>query len=372
MKKLVVLISARASYSRIRSTLLNLQRRKRLEVQIVLSASASSSKYGNLGEVILNDGLEISWEIESQVDASLNSAMAKTVGLTIFGLADYLNNSKADAIMIIADRHETIAGSIAGSYLGLKTFHVQGGEITGNIDDKVRNANTHLSDYHFVANELAAERLQRFGISENRIFITGCPSLDVVKENKFAKSRIPELTGIGLASARVFEGNYLVVVQHAETTSALPPQVQIDSTIRAIDSIGVPALWIWPNSDHGGEAIIREIRKARENGRLKLVHFERSLKPELFLSILDGASCIVGNSSVALREGSLMGVPAVNIGGRQNNRLRGLNVVDVNYDPKDIHNAIANQINKKRYSPEFLYGSGESGMLIAELLEDLV
>jgi len=372
MKKLAVLISARASYSRIRSTLLTLQERNRLEVQIVLSASASSSKYGNLGEVISKDGLEISWEIESQIDASLNSAMAKTVGLTIFGLADYLNNSKADGIMIIADRHETIAGSIAGSYLGVKTFHVQGGEITGNIDDKVRNANTHLSDYHFVANEIAADRLLQFGVLKNRIFITGCPSLDLVKENKFARSKIPKLTGIGLSSEKVFDGNYLVVIQHSETTSTLPPEVQVDSTIKAIDSIGIPALWIWPNSDHGGESIIRQIRRARENGCLRLVHFERSLEPELFLSILDGASCIVGNSSVALREGSLMGVPAVNIGGRQNNRLRGLNVVDVNYDPNEISNSIANQITKKRYSPEFLYGAGESGMLIAELLEELV
>lgn len=372
MKRVVVVISARASYSRIRSVLLQLLHNRKVELHVVLSASASASTYGKLGAIIERDNIPISWKIDSQIDASLSSSMAKTVGLTMFGLVDYLQNIKADGIVIVADRHETLAGSIAGSFLGIKTFHVQGGEITGNIDDKVRNANSHLSDYHFVSNEAAARRLRDFGIQNESIFVTGCPSLDMVRDNRFDRSSIPELRGVGYPSQEVFGKKYIIVIQHPETTSSLSFSEQIMPTIDSVELSGIPALWIWPNSDLGGEIIVSEIRKAREKGALSLVHFEKTLEPEVFLSILDGASCIVGNSSVALREGALIGVPAVNIGGRQRNRLHGHNVLHVDYKVEEISEAIKKQTTKEKYDSESIYGDGQAGRLIANLIEELV
>lgn len=372
MKKLVVMVSARASYSRFRSALIQLARSDHIDLHIVLVASANSSRFGNLVKFIEQDGLRISWKIDSQIDISQKTSMAKTVGLTLLGLTDYLENVDPDALVIIADRHETIAGSISGSYLGIKTFHIQGGESTGNIDDRVRFANTHLSDYHFVANEVALERLRTCGVSHQNIFVTGCPSLDFVKDNKFDRIRIPNLTGLGLPDSKLFESEFLVVMQHPETSSKLDFPDQILPTIYAINEADVPTLWLWPNSDQGGESFTDVIRKAHTNGLLKNVHFERSLEPELFLSILDGASCIVGNSSVALRECSLIGTPAVNIGGRQSNRSHGSNVLTVQYDRSRILEAIVRQRIHGRYSPEFIYGNGESGKLIARLIEELI
>jgi UDP-hydrolysing UDP-N-acetyl-D-glucosamine 2-epimerase len=371
MKTIAIVISARASYSRIRSALIHLSHASGVNLRIVIVASGSSSRFGSLEDFIKRDGLEIAWKIDSQLDTSHKASMAKTVGLTLLGLTDYLMNLQIDGVVVIADRHETIAASISGSYLGIKTFHIQGGERTGNIDDKVRYANSHLSDYHFVSNQKALERLIDCGIDPTKIFVTGCPSLDSVPVNKFDFEKIPSFTGIGLSSKEVFIGEYLVVIQHPETTSNLKSASQISPTIDAIDAVGIPALWIWPNSDLGGDEIVGEIRKAREHGQLKRVHFERSVEPEIFLRILDGAACVIGNSSVALRECSLIGTPAVNIGGRQRDRDHGSNVLSVQYDSDEIREAIKKQMSHGRFAPEVIYGSGESGKLISRLIQEI-
>lgn len=335
-------------------------------------ASATSNRYGRLDQYIAEDGLKISWRIESQSDASLHSSMVRTTAQSLLGLADYLQNEEISGVLVVADRHETIAGSIAASYLGKTVFHIQGGEVTGNIDNKVRFANSFLSDFHFVATENAAQRLRQCGIEPTRIFVTGCPSLDFISSVENLDLNLTSLRGIGLSHDALLNGKFLVVMQHPETTSAIPYRDQIQTTIESVNKLDLPTLWIWPNSDSGSELMVGQIRKARENGLLKNVHFERSIDPELFIWLLIRASCLVGNSSVALRECSLIGTPAVNIGGRQHNRDKGKNVIDVGFNSREITDAVLSQLEMGRYPQENLYGDGKASFKILELIKKLL
>jgi UDP-hydrolysing UDP-N-acetyl-D-glucosamine 2-epimerase len=346
MKQLLTVLSARASYSRVRTVLLNLRDMDDINSHVVLIASAASTKYGKLERFLQKDGIEINWKIESQADAALESSMVRTTSYSMLGIADYILNNKIDGVLIIADRHETIAGSIASSYLNRTTFHLLGGETSGNIDNKVRYANSFLSDYHFVATQKSKVRLEDCGIQPSSVFNTGCPSLDYVP-NVTELNSIPIhnlQSGVGLDSDELFKDRYIVVLQHTETTCQLNPRTQVRATIDAVEKLQIPTLWIWPNSDSGSDELIREIAVARESGKLKHAHFERSVEPQLFLSILNGADCVIGNSSVAIRECSLLGVPAVNIGVRQKNRERAQNIIDSEFLSENIYQTILQQI----------------------------
>jgi UDP-hydrolysing UDP-N-acetyl-D-glucosamine 2-epimerase len=374
MKRLLTVLSARASYSRVRSVLLALKENSEIDSHVILTASASSLKYGKLEYFLKSDGITVNWKIESQADAALKSSMVRTTAYSMLGIADYIVNSDIHGVLVVADRHETIAGTIASSYLNRTTFHLLGGEVSGNIDNKVRYANSFLSDYHFVATQKSKSRLEKCGILSEYIFNTGCPSLDFVpKVSEFPTASIEKLLGgVGLEVSKLFKEKYVVVLQHAETTSQLNPREQISATIEAIDRLNIPTLWIWPNSDLGSDELIREITKARESGKLKLVHFERSIEPQIFLSILRESECVIGNSSVAIRECSLLGVPAVNIGSRQKDRERAFNIIDTGFDSISIYEAIVRQLKHGTYQSSELYGDGKSGVRIAELIKALL
>jgi len=372
MTKLLAVVSARASYARAKTVLKGLANSDAVDLRIALIASASSTRYGNLLGQIEQDGIRVQVKLETQLDASLASSMAKTTALSLLSLVDYIQQENIDAVLIIADRHETLAGAIAGSYLGKRVFHLQGGEQTGNIDDKVRFANSFLSDFHFVSTAAAENRLRDSGIDARCIFLTGCPSIDIAANINLEGIAVEKLGGVGAGIEGVLADDFIVVLQHSETTSSLTPRDQILPTIDAIESVGRPTLWIWPNADLGSEEIVKQIRKYREQGKLRHVHFEKSIASKDFLAILNRASCIVGNSSVAIRECSYLGTPAVNIGGRQQGRDFGPNVTNVGFEKNLIISAINRQIQNGRYPANFLYGDGKSGERIAETIVKLL
>jgi hypothetical protein len=180
--------------------------------------------------------------------------------------------------------------------------------------------------------------------------------LDLVKLGATDDLNELRLGGIGLKVNQLFQGKFIVVLQHPETDCIIAPRKQIQQTIDVIDELNFPALWIWPNSDSGSDDLIREISSARESGKLRNVHFERN----------------IGNSSVAIRECSLIGTPAVNIGGRQKNRDRGENVIDVDFSSNMIRSAIDEQLSRAFYEPSNIYGDGQAGSRIASLISKIL
>jgi UDP-hydrolysing UDP-N-acetyl-D-glucosamine 2-epimerase len=246
---------------------------------------------------------------------------------------------------------------------------VQGGEITGNIDEKVRHAVTKLADLHLVANEKAQERVVRMGERPGRVVVTGCPSIDVAREAAADPAAAEALAAsLGKRLDLDHGQGFIIVSQHSVTSEHTDGATQTARTAEAVVATGLPALWFWPNLDAGSDGVSQTLRQWRDGGRLPKVRFVQNVPPEDFIRLLMRCHCIVGNSSVAIRECAWLGVPAVNIGTRQSGRDRGANVQDVNYDADEILAAIRRQMKVGRYAPDTLYGDGHAGEKIAQAL----
>jgi UDP-hydrolysing UDP-N-acetyl-D-glucosamine 2-epimerase len=370
MRKVCVLITARPSYARIKSVLEAIQAHPDLELQLVVGASALLERYGPVVDVIRSDGFEPDAVVYMVVEGENLVTTAKSTGLAVVELATIFDNLEPDVVVSIADRYETIATAIAASYLNIPVAHVQGGEITGSIDERVRHAVTKLADLHFVSNSEAAERVIRMGEDPETVFVTGCPSVDLaarVREEGTARFD-PFERYLGVGHRFDPSHGYLVVMQHPVTTEYEDSLQQINETLEAINRLAYPTFWFWPNVDAGSDLVSKGIRHFRETHGIPHVYFFKNLAPEDFLRLLCGARCLVGNSSVGIRESSYLGVPVVNIGNRQAGRARGPNVIDTGYSADEIVEAVKRHPASGGYAGTDLYGDGKAGPRMADLL----
>ena len=369
-RKICVVVTARPSYSRIRSALQALHEHDDLELQLVVAASALLERYGNAIHAIERDGFPIAARVYMVLEGENLVTSAKSTGLGLVELATVFDNLKPDAVVTIADRYETLATAVAASYMNIPVVHVQGGEVTGSIDEKVRHAVTKLSNLHLVSTAMAAERVRRLGEEPDSVIVTGCPSIDIAAEVAASPALdfdpFEKYGGVG-PKADLSKG-YLVVMQHPVTTEYEEARQQVDETLHAVKDLGLSILWFWPNVDAGSDGTSKGIRVFRENEDAKHFHLFRNMFPEDFLRLLCGATAIVGNSSVAIRECSYLGVPAVNVGTRQLGRERGHNVIDVPHDRRDIAAAIRTHMSQGKPPRDLLYGDGRAGARIADTL----
>jgi UDP-hydrolysing UDP-N-acetyl-D-glucosamine 2-epimerase len=369
-RKIVVVITARPSYSRVKTVLSAIQNHPDLELQLVVAASALLDRYGSAVNYIEKDGFVIAAKVFNVLEGENLTAAAKTTGIGILELSTVFDNLKPDIVVTVADRFETMATAIAASYMNIPLAHIQGGEVTGNIDEKVRHAITKLADYHFVASENAKERVIKLGEDPEMVFNTGCPSIDLADEVILSKT-LPfnpyeKYGGVG-AKPDLSEG-YLVVMQHPVTTEYQDSRKHIEATLEAIHQLNKPTLWFWPNVDAGADGTSTGIRAFREQHQLTNVHFFKNMEGKDFLELLQHSDCLIGNSSVGIRECAFLGVPVVNIGSRQNRRDRGGNSFDVDYCQEKIEYAILASVQRGKSMSSSIYGTGNAGTQIAELL----
>ena len=369
-RRICVLVTARPSYSRIRSALKAIQGHPALELQLVVAASALLERYGGAIQAIEHDGFTPAARVYMVLEGENLVTSAKSTGLGLVELATVFDNLQPDAVVTVADRYETLATAVAASYMNIPVVHVQGGEVTGSIDEKVRHAVTKLANLHLVSTPLARERVIKLGEAPDSVIMTGCPSIDIAAE----VAAKPELDFDpfgrygGVGPREDLSNGYVVVMQHPVTTEYDESRQQVDETLYAVKDLGLPVLWFWPNVDAGSDGTSKGIRVFREKEKAANFHFFRNMLPEDFLRLLCGASAIVGNSSVAIRECSFLGVPAVNIGSRQRGRERGRNVIDVDHDRAAIAAALREHTRRGRPSPDHLYGDGRAGDRIADAL----
>lgn len=371
-RKVCVVITARPSYSRVKTALKAINENPDLELQVVIAASALLERYGTAVNVIENDGFKVAARVYMVLEGENLTSMAKTTGLGMLELATVFDNLKPDVVVTIADRYETLATAVAASYMNIPVAHIQGGEVTGSIDEKVRHAVTKLSDLHLVSTRCAAERVRKMGEEKEKVFVTGCPSIDLAAEvlpnPKLDFNPFEKYGGVG--DLRQLDNGYLVVMQHPVTTEYKLARQQVMETLEAVYQIDMPALWFWSNVDAGSDGTSNGIRTFRETVKPKKMHFFKNMIPTDFLRLLYNSKCLIGNSSVGIRECSYLGVPVVNIGTRQMGRERGQNVLDTDYELEAIKDAAKFQIKHGHYKSDTLYGDGKAGDRIAHLLAD--
>lgn len=373
LRKICAVITARPSYSRVKTVLEAVKDHPKLELQLVVAGSALLDRYGNAVNFIEKDGFSINEKVFMVLEGENKTAMAKTTGLGVMELANVFYNLQPDAVLTVADRFETIATSIAAAYQNIPLIHLQGGEVTGNIDEKVRHANTKLADIHFVTSEDAKQRVIKMGEDPDYVFNTGCPSIDIakrVKENSHLDFDPIERYG-GVGGHIDYKADYLVVMQHPVTTEYQQAKDDVTRTLEVIDQLQIPTYWFWPNVDSGADGTSRGIRSFREKKNPSHIRFFKNMEPNDFLKLLCNSKCLIGNSSVGIRECAYLGVPVVNIGTRQNRRLRGSNVIDVSYNSEEISAAIKEQLDNPHNTQSDVYGDGESGKRIADILADI-
>lgn len=366
--KIAVVVTARPSWAKLQSICEALRARPEVELQIVACASALLERYGRAVDVIKAQGFSIAAECWSTYEGANLVTSVKESGALCGELAGVISRLRPDIGMVCADRHEVLAAAQAFAFQHVSLCHIQGGEKSGSIDDKVRDSITALADYHFTCTEQAAYRVVTLTGRYDRVWNVGCSSIDIAKR---AQSEPPvtaeELGGAGapLDMRRdTLTGLPLVIwLQHPVTSEADHAEAQAVATATALHMGCYDVLALWPGQDAGAEAISKVLRRNQEH-----FHTVRNLPPNRWLRLLTQASVLVGNSSCGIRECAYLGAPVVNVGTRQWGRERAGNVIDVPHDADQIHAAIERQVAHGRYPSSSLYGTGNSGERIAEVL----
>ena len=296
--------------------------------------------------------------------------MAKSAGLAVIELTTIFGKLKPDIVLTIADRYETLPIAIASTYMNIPLAHTQGGEITGSIDESVRHATSKLAHIHFPATHKSKKNLIKMGENPKNVYLTGCPSIDLIKNLKLSIDRnfIKKYSSLGVGSKIDFQKEYIVILQHPVTTEYKKSLYQINQTIKAVKDLDLQIVWLWPNVDAGSDAISNGLRTFRESKKTGISRFYKNFEPEDYLKLINNSLCLVGNSSSGIREGSFLGIPTVNIGNRQSNREYGKNVISVSHEANKINKAIKKMIKTKRFKSEKIYGKGNSGNKIADIL----
>lgn len=367
-RKICVFVGSRANYSSIKSVMIAINEHPNLELQLVLGASALLDRYGQVSELIKADGFKISGEVYMLLEGETPTTMAKSTGVGLMELPTVFERLQPDIVLTVGDRFETMATTIAASYMNIPVAHTMGGEVTGTIDESIRHAVTKFAHIHFPATKDAKNRIIKLGEREEDVYLVGCPRIDLVDEVLNNKNINKSFMNEGVGSKIDINKPFLLVSQHPVTTEYGNGESQIEITLNAVRKTGYPSIVLWPNADAGSDDIARGIRKYREKNSYDNMHLFKNLPVNVYIQLMSKTVCLVGNSSSGIREAAFIGTPVVNIGSRQVMRERGKNVIDASYNEIEILEAIKKQIKNGTYPRESIYGDGNAGVKIANIL----
>jgi UDP-hydrolysing UDP-N-acetyl-D-glucosamine 2-epimerase len=370
VRKICIVIGSRANYSSIKAAMRAIDAHPALTLQVVAAASALLDRYGAVVDLVEQDGFAIAAKVHMLIEGETPATMAKSTGLGLLELPTVFDMLKPDRVLTVGDRFETMATTLAAAYMNIPVAHTMGGEVSGTIDESIRHAVTKFAHIHFPASAGARERIIRLGERPETVHLVGCPRIDLVAEILGSRAAATDdwLLGQGVGEPLDLSRAFLLVSQHPVTTEYGIGEAQIVETLAAIRDVGLPAIVLWPNADAGSEDIARGIRKLREQGLAHNMRFYKNLAVDAYVGLMARAACLVGNSSSGIREGAYIGTPAVNIGTRQAGRERGRNVIDAPHQRAAIVAAIHRQISHGRYAADPIYGDGQAGSRIAEIL----
>lgn len=365
-KKILFLTGSRGEWGYIRPILKLIEKRKDVEYVLVVTNMHLLPSYGNSYKEIELDGFKIHYKINMSLDGYNHFTMVKSLGVFMTSLPDIIENEKPDWILLSGDRGEQMVGAMVGGYTYTPVAHIQAGELSGNIDGMTRHAIGKYAHIHLAANEDATRRLIKLGEEPFRVFNVGAPQLDELVSNQYSYE-VSELEKS--YSVQLNSNEYILVVMHPITEEFTKSDTQIKIVIESLNSFKLPKILIMPNNDAGSIVIKDGINKYKTGE----YHVFSNLRRKEYLGFLKNTICIVGNSSSGLIEAPTFKIPAVNIGRRQHQRMRGINVIDVDYIFNEIVNGIMKAMSKefrellnvKCVNP---YGDGHSSERILNIL----
>ena len=365
----VVLVD-RANYGRLKPIMSAVQARPELHLQVIATGTMVLERFGLPVQVVRGDGFTIDSEIYIELEGSTPATMAKSLGFGIVEFASVFQRLRPDVILVIGDRYEALAAAIAAAYMNICIVHIQGGEVSGSIDESARHAITKLAQYHVPSTERSAEYLIRMGERPDTILSIGCPSSDLARElDTELTSDILNSSGSG--SWIDPETPFLLVVFHPTTTEYGGERRQMEEVLEALREMAMPTVLLWPNIDAGADHISKAIRVFRTERQPEWLRMITNFTPDDYLKVLARTSCAIGNSSSFVRDAGYFGTPVVLVGNRQEGREVSENVVHSEPEGSRILRAVRDQLAHGRYGPSTLYGDGHVAPRVAEALTRL-
>ena len=367
MRKILVVTGSRGEYGYVRPILRLIDTHPPVSYELLVTNMHLLPEFGYSRGEFDRDGFSVATELYMALDGSTGTSMTKSLAVGLMGIADVLHNKQPDIVLLAGDRGEQLMAAVAAAHVNIPVAHIQAGEVSGNIDGLTRHAIARYTHIHLAANRDAADRLVRSGEEPFRVHEVGAPQLDEFLSGHFAQRAELE-AHLKLSVDRP----YILLVQHPVTEQAGQATEQMEMTLRAITDLALPTVMVYPNND-AGSALTRETIARM---RLPWLHIERNVSREIYGGLMRTAAVIVGNSSSALLEAPSFELPAVNIGRRQEGRVRAANVLDVPHDEIAIGAAVRHAL-----MPEFRaslrgmvnpYGDGHASQRIVSVLADTV
>jgi UDP-hydrolysing UDP-N-acetyl-D-glucosamine 2-epimerase len=369
-RKVCVVLVDRANYGRLKPVMQRIQAHPKLELQVVATGTMVLERFHQPVDVVRRDGFKVDGSIYIELEGSTPATMVKSLGFGVVEFASEFQRLKPDIVLIIGDRYEALAAAIAAAYMNICVAHVQGGEVSGSIDESTRHAITKFAHFHFPSTERSAAYLIRMGENPETILSVGCPSSDIAR--KLDTTLLPDTVNRTGSGAWVDTSKpFLLIVFHPTTTEYGDERRQIAEILHAVRKAERPSLLLWPNIDAGADHISKAIRVFRDQERPSWLRVLTNLDPESYLKVLSNTACAVGNSSSFVRDASYFGTPVVLVGNRQEGRETDEHVMSVEPVASEIIVAIDRQVAHGRYAPSALYGDGHVAERIAEALARL-
>ncbi|MFM9829176.1 MAG: UDP-N-acetylglucosamine 2-epimerase [Sphingomonas sp.] len=370
-KKLILGVTGiRSDYDIMSSVFRAIADHPALELQLIVTGAHLADAFGHTIDEISADGFVIAEQIQNLLNGDQASFRVKGMGIQLQALVQSVDRIKPDMLLVLGDREEAMTTALVGAYMNVPVAHVSGGDrVIGNVDDQIRHAVTKLAHLHFVTSAPSAERVIRLGEQPFRVFNVGNPGLDRLLS-------VPDLSSADLSERLGFEivdgAPLIMLIQHALSTEIDDAHRQMSVTLEAVRDLGVSTVLSYPNSDAGGQQMIRAIEQFADTPNL---YIARNIPRLEFVNLMRRASCMLGNSSAGILEAPLLKLPVVNVGNRQTGRLNAGNVEFVSHDRDMIMAAVHRALTDQDYIArvrrcENPYGDGQSSARIATILAD--
>ncbi len=354
-RRIVFLTGTRADFGKMKPLIDKVDNSSLFECYVFVTGMHTLSRYGSTFREVEKQGYKNIFIYMNQTNIT---EMDIILANTIVGFSNFVKEIAPDMIVVHGDRVETLAGAIVGSFDNILVSHIEGGEVSGTIDELIRHAVTKLSHVHFVSNKKAKTRLIQMGEIESNIFVIGSPDIDIMKSDN-----LPTVQEAKTRYEIPFD-EYAIFIYHPVTTETETLGRDINEVVSALIESNKNYIVIYPNNDRGSDIILKEYEKFYNERHFKVFP---SLRFEFFLSLLKNSKLMIGNSSAGIRETEIFGIPTVNIGNRQKNRTKSRNIINVDNNKENILKAIT-KVENKKINPVSHFGDGDSSKKFYEIM----